>query len=77
MSGSIFDQGAVLVPELVTPGRGAADPSAHRRGAVDDRHRPPGAALRLPIRLPRLGTAGPAAPFPRWVANVPVDHMLR
>ena len=68
MSGtaSIFDQGASLVPDLYHRAGGAAHSSSHRRSAVARRAEPPGAALRLPLRLPRprLGPARPRGALP-------------
>ena len=46
------------------PRGGGAHPPSHRRGAVDDRYRPPSAALRLPLRVPGRRLAGAGAGLP-------------
>ena len=74
---SIFAHGAVLVPDFVTPAEEARLllriagapwlPELSRR------------VQHYGFRYDYRGSSRPvpAAPFPRWADNVPVDHMLR
>ena len=77
MSGSIFEEGAVLVPELITEAeeRRILRRIAEARWMTDIGRRVQHYGYQYDYR----GSAppAPAAPFPRWASNVPVDHMLR
>ena len=62
-------------PRLRHPGRGGAHPPSHRRGALALRAQPPGAALRVPLRVPRRRLARPRAGLPAVGRDVMAERL--